>query len=254
MSFTLPFASLHGMSRTGAFIVTGAGSGIGQAISIHLTNQGHYVFGLGRDLAKLKATTQMAKSGLFKPLSIDLADSAKVASVVYVIREDNKLDGRPLLGIVNSAGIYDYLPFAQSTDEVWERHFQVNLLSAVRLCREFYPDLKASAPSSVLNISSTLGLRPVANTTAYSAIKAGMVNWTQSLALEWASDKIRVNCICPGIIDTPMHATRKLSGDMQPLGRIGTPDDIAKSAVFLLSEDSSWTTGAVLNVDGGINL
>lgn len=242
------------MSRTGAFIVTGAGSGIGQAISIQLTQLGHLVFGLGRDLTKLKATTQACAEKSFIPISIDLSDSSQIAPLADKVRQTLKATGKPLLGIVNNAGIYDYLPFTQSSDEVWERQFQVNLLGAVRVCREFYPDLKASAPSSVLNISSTLGLRPIANTTAYSAVKAGMVNWTQSLALEWAPDQIRVNCICPGIIDTPMHAHRQLAGEAQPLGRVGKPEDIAKAAIFLLSEDSSWTTGAILNVDGGINL
>jgi NAD(P)-dependent dehydrogenase (short-subunit alcohol dehydrogenase family) len=156
-------------------------------------------------------------------------------------------------GLVNNAGIIERISFAESGDDVWERQFNANLYSAVGLTRGLYSELKLNKGSSVLKVSSTLGLRPIANTVAYSASKAAMVNWTQGLAIEWAADQIRVNCLCPGLVDTPIHAARP-PDDVQPLGRLGQPDDVAKAAWFLLSPDSSWTTGAVLRVDGGISL
>lgn len=251
------------MSRTGAFLVTGAGSGIGQAITLKLISEGHHVFGLGRDPKKLAATAKLAGNASFLSSSVDLSNAGECSRATQEIRRWLKQQNFQLLGVVNNAGVFDRKEFVATSDTIWERHFYNNLLSAVRITREFYPDLKEAAPSSVLNISSTLGLRPVAMTSAYSALKAAMVNWTQTLALEWAADKIRVNCICPGLVDTPIHAfhgqddtseARVQANAAQPLARMGTGADIAEAASFLLSEKSNWTTGSILRVDGGISL
>lgn len=245
----------------GAFVVTGAGSGIGLAIAQEIISQGHHVLGLGRDLTKLeKAAREM---GSFTPIATDLSSASQADKALESIRNQLKELKLPLLGLVNNAGVVDRLPFIESADQIWERQFQNNLMSAVRLTRGLYPLLKAAPLSSVLNVSSNLGVRPIVNTSAYSAIKAAMVNWTHSLALEWAADKIRVNCICPGLVDTPIHSFHSLPADHEtklqghsivPLGRMGLAPDISKAAWFLLSENSSWTTGAVLNVDGGLSL
>jgi len=247
------------MPRTGVFLVTGAGSGIGQAVSLRLIEAGHQVFGLGRSVGKLEATAKLSPG--FSYCAADLASAEDTARALAGFRQWRQT--RPLLGVVNNAGVFDRLSFRDSPDSIWEKQFQNNLLSAVRLTRELYTELKASAPSSVLNISSTLGLRPVANTSAYSALKAAMINWTESLAAEWAPSKIRVNCICPGLVDTPIHSfhgmsdsteARTAAHSAQPLGRLGKPMDVAEAAWFLLSENSSWTTGSILKVDGGIGL
>lgn len=245
----------------GVFLVTGAGSGIGQAIAARLTQENHQVFGVGRTTGKLESTAQMLPPDSFSFAAGDLSDPDESQRIIQAFREWKR--ERRFLGLVNNAGVFDQLSFKDSTDSIWQKHFEINLLSAIRLTRELSEDLKASAPSSVLNISSTLGLRPVALTSAYSAIKAAMLNWTETLALEWAPLKIRVNAICPGLIDTPIHSfhgedessqNRVQAHSAQPLGRMGLPSDVADAAWFLLSEKSSWTTGAVLKVDGGINL
>jgi len=246
------------MSRQGAYLVTGAGSGIGQAIAKKIIEQGHLVFGLGRSFQKLEDASRSLPSFSFS--AVDLSQTLDTQRVCEEVRAWLKEKKLPLLGLVNNAAIFERVSFLESSDEVWQSHFNNNLMSAVRLTRELLPELKRSAPSSILNISSTLGLRPVQNTSSYSAFKAAMINWTQSLALECASEKVRSNCICPGLVDTPMHPFHnKKSGSenvdkMQPLGRVGQPEDIAHAAWFLLSEQSNWTTGAVLAVDGGINL
>ena len=250
------------MLRSGAYVVTGAGSGIGRAIVLRLATEGHQVFGVGRDRTKLEST-QSEAPGHVQFSTADLARAEDCEQVAEKIGVWLKSVGTPLCGLVNNAGVYDYLPFLQTADEKWEQQFQTNLLSSVRLTRLMYPSLKVSAPSSVLNISSTLGLRPIANTSAYSAMKAAMVSWTKTLALESARDGVRVNCICPGLIDTPIHNFHKASADdpdkvrahaAQPLGRMGSADEIASAAWFLLSEASAWTTGTILTVDGGISL
>lgn len=251
------------MSKVQAFIVTGAGSGIGRAIAHKIVAHGHQVFGLGRDTTKLHKTEKELGSKNFVFAALNLANSNDSSRMSGEIRRWLKANNLELRGLVNNAGVADRMPFDQSSDVVWERQFQNNLLSAVRLTRDFYPELKESPLSSVLNISSNLGIRPIEGMVAYSAIKAAMNNWSVGLAKEWAKDKIRVNCICPGIVDTPIHPfhgqeesseARQMANNMTPLGRMGTPEEIADAAWFLLSEASNWTTGSILTIDGGISL
>lgn len=251
------------MSKTHAYIVTGAGSGIGQAISEKIIAQGHQVFGLGRDSKKLEMTARKLGPSSFAFSSVDLSGGEESSRAATEIRKWLKDHSLGLKGLVNNAGVVDRLAFQDTSDAIWERQFQNNLMSAVRLTRDFFPELQAAAPSSVLNISSNLGLRPIANTSAYSALKAAMINWTESLALEWAHLQIRVNCLCPGLVDTPIHSfhtetedseTRQLAHQLAPLGRMGTSVDIAEAAWFMLSPSSSWTTGSVFSVDGGMRL
>lgn len=148
---------------------------------------------------------------------------------------------------------------------MWLRQFEVNLMGPVRIARALFPYFKEHGGGSIVNVASTLGMRPTGPTSAYSASKAAMINWTQSLALEGGPAKIRANCVCPGIVDTPIHSFHSLQNlqkeqtlaqlnPLQPLGRIGQPEDVAKAVYFLGSDLSSWTTGSILAVDGGINL
>lgn len=260
LSFAGDFASFGAMSRLGAFVITGAGSGIGLAIAGKIIEQGHKAFAIGRTAHKLEEANRLYPR--LKTCTADLSSATDTERAGQELTRWLAQENLPLLGLVNNAGIFERVSFAGSGDDLWLRSFDNNLLSAVRLSRHLLPWLKKAAPSSILNISSTLGLRPIANTSAYSAMKSAMINWTQSLALELASEQIRVNCICPGIVDTPMHAfptdpadpLRQRADRSQPLGHIGQAVDIAEAAWFLLSEKSRWTTGSVLNVDGGINL
>lgn len=263
LSFKVRFVRLSAMSRIGAFVVSGSGSGIGQAIARKLIAEGHSVFGLGRDRSKLERTAKELPIGRFVFTSADLSEAKSTHSAVAEIRDWLSEKRLPLLGLVNNAGVFDRIAFHLTSDAIWERQFHNNMLSAARLTRELYPDLQKSKPNSVLNISSTLSDRPITHTAAYSAMKAAMVNWSKALAIEWAPENIRVNCICPGLVDTPIHAfhggsetddSRIKAHASQPLGRLGTSEDIAEASWFLLSPASSWTTGAVLMVDGGISL
>lgn len=245
-----------------AYIVTGAGSGIGQAIALKIASQGHQVFGLGRDSKKLENTSRQIGSGNFVFASVNLANANESTGAIAEARKWLANHNLKLAGLVNNAGVVDRLPFDQTSDAIWERQFENNLLSAVRLTRDLYSELKA-AKGSVLNISSNLGLRPIPNTSAYSAIKAAMISWTHTLAAEWAKDQIRVNVLCPGLVDTPIHPffgqddgteARQMAHKLSPLGRMGTATDIAEAAWFLLSDLSAWTTGSVVSVDGGMGL
>ncbi|MFZ4405047.1 MAG: SDR family NAD(P)-dependent oxidoreductase [Pseudobdellovibrionaceae bacterium] len=242
-------------------LVTGASSGIGKATSLELSRQGYFIYLMGRDRDRLEAVAAECRYGA-SILSCDLHQPASVEARLDEI-VNHKINTLEIL--VNNAGVFKNHTTETGSDEIWIEQFQVNLLSAVRIVRRLLPYFKEHKQGSIVNVSSTLGLKPTENTGAYSAIKAAMVNWTQSLALEGGRFNIRVNCVCPGLVDTPIHSFHSLPTaekskvldnlkNVQPLGRVGQPEEVAKAIAFLATPQSSWTTGAVLSVDGGINI
>ncbi len=242
-------------------LITGAGSGIGRATALKFSTGYDRLILVGRSEDKLKATAAEASCPC-EVLPCDLSESAAVRDLIQKVERifNNSSEAGQLQALVNNAGVFDRTDFLQSSDDYWLYHFQNNLMSALRLTRELFPLLKR-AQGSVTNVSSTLGLRPVAQTAAYSAMKAAMVSWTQALALEWAPHGVRVNCVAPGLVETPMHqhlldqaGVREQMDKAQPLGRMGRPEEIAEAIYFLSSQASSWTTGSVFSVDGGIHL
>jgi len=244
-----------------AALITGASSGIGQATALEFSRHGYFVYLMGRNKERLEETALQCTAGACL-LSCDLREPAQVEKRVKEIFE-NPLYQLEIL--INNAGIFKTHSMEEGGDDLWMDQFQTNLLGPVRLTRLLIPYFKKHQKGSIVNVSSTLGLRPNSNTGAYAAMKAAMINWTQSLAQEAGAYNVRVNCVCPGIVDTPIHQFNTLQGpqkqeileemaSLQPLGRIGTPEDLAKSIYFLGSDLSPWTTGAILTVDGGINL
>lgn len=244
-----------------AALITGASSGIGAATAIEFSKNGYFVYLMGRDKERLQDVALKCRSGA-SLLSCDITDVAALNK-----RLDEMLTTKihRIEVVVNNAGIYKTNTTEDGSDETWMKQYEVNMLGPVRIVRTLFPYFKAQGGGSIVNVSSTLGVSPAVSTGAYSASKAAMINWTQTLALEGGPFKIRANCVAPGLVDTPIHSFHNLDEtkkaavldqmkDMQPLGRIGTPDDIAKAIYFLGCEQSSWTTGAVLSVDGGINL
>jgi NAD(P)-dependent dehydrogenase (short-subunit alcohol dehydrogenase family) len=239
-------------------VITGASQGIGAATAVHFTKKGWDVILIARNLENLKAVQKLCSPNSIS-ISCDLSDQKQIDNAVSEIRK-NKI--QPSC-IVNNAGIFKTHSNIEASLDSWIKQFQINLFGAVHLTQKLVPQMKR--PGSIVNVASTLGLKPTAETAAYSASKAAMINWTQSLALHLGKENIRVNAVCPGIVDTPIHGFHslpsykksevigKMSG-LQPLGRIGTSEEIAKSIYFLGSDESSWTTGAALSVDGGINL
>jgi NAD(P)-dependent dehydrogenase (short-subunit alcohol dehydrogenase family) len=146
----------------------------------------------------------------------------------------------------------------ETADEVWDEAFAVNVRGPFLLCRELGPLLARGNAPAIVNVSSTLAEKAIPGMAAYNASKAALNQLSRSLALEWAPT-VRVNAVMPGVVDTPIHATRGMSaeqvqamGDIHPLQRVGRPEDVAAAIVFLLSDDSSWMTGTVIPVDGGM--
>ncbi len=237
-------------------VVTGATSGIGESICKKFTENNWSLTMIGRRTEKLEALC--AKWANAKGFSCDLSDPEDILSL------GKKLQGESIQALVNNAGIFKPLSLDDDEDSVWQDQWNSNLMSAVRLTRVVWPQLKDSK-GCVLNISSTLGIRPIANTAAYSASKAAMNNWTQALAIEGAPHGVRANAICPGIIDTPIHSymdenqvkdpkTYKQVQKAQPLGRTGKPEDVAAMAYHFCQPEAQWVTGTLFNIDGGILL
>ncbi|WP_374080377.1 SDR family NAD(P)-dependent oxidoreductase [Bdellovibrio bacteriovorus] len=244
-----------------AALITGASSGIGAATAIEYSKNGYFVYLMARNKERLQEVAAKCRSGA----SIVSCDVTDVAALNKRLDEMLTAKIHRIEVVVNNAGIYQTHSTEEGTDDIWMKQFEVNLLGPVRIARAFFPYFKEQGGGSIVNISSTLGLRPGGSNSSYSASKAAMVNWTQSLALDGGPFKIRANCVCPGIVDTPIHSFHHLESSektitleklksLQPLGRVGTPEEVAKAVYFLGSDLSSWTTGAILSVDGGINL
>lgn len=233
-------------------IVTGAGSGIGKSLCEDLLKKKFQPIAMGRRENLLKEASEYF-------LATDISNdscSEQIRSYLSSLTSDGEI-----VGLINNAGIYKPESFLENDLDTWRTQFETNLYGAIRVTSASLNFLKKSS-GSILNISSTLGIRPIQNTSAYSASKAAMNNWTLSLAIELAEFNINVNAICPGIIETPIHDFNKTKDkelrsqldNMQPLKRVGQPRDVSSLAVHLISTESSWTTGGIFNVDGGMLL
>lgn len=240
-------------------LITGAGSGIGQAASQLFSQNQWKVYLLGRNENKLLHTQ---KSLPFKSeiIPLDLSQPLELEKLKVKLQQLNS----NISVLVNNAGIYQPARFENETDLSWHQQFETNLFGAVRVTRLLWSQIVANK-GSVINVSSTLGLRPIENTGAYSASKAALNSWTQTLALEAGPLGVRVNAICPGLVDTPIHhfhgsdaqehqVLRSRLDKMQPLQRMGKPENIAEAIYFAATEASQWMTGALLPIDGGISL
>ncbi len=243
-------------------VITGASSGIGQATAYKFASCGFDLLLIGRSAEKLKTTFNQCQTLNPKIKIHMLSLDFKKFDVSAITQALVNFKSEPTV-LVNNAGMYSVNTFVNTTD--WHEMFEVNFFSAVKLTQALWPIFEKNKEGSVINISSTLGLKPTSTTSSYSASKAAMINWTVSLAQEGGVHNIRANCICPGIVDTPIHPFHSRPTDeknkitdnlakLQLLKTIGEANDIAESIYFLASDLSKWTTGIILNVDGGINV
>lgn len=242
-------------------LVSGAGSGIGRAVAEALGLEGASVALLGRTSEKLEETA----SRLPPDRSLVIAGRHEdPADASFAVRRTVEVFGG-LDVLVNNAGVFVGGSAERTLEEDWSRAIAVNLTGPFLLSREALPHLRRRR-GSIVNVGSTLGSRPIPGALPYAVAKAGLVMLTTATAAEEARHGVRVNAVAPGVVDTPIHRTRvgedpadiayflEEMGKLHPLGRIGRPEDIAAAVLFLASDDSSWTTGVVLPVDGGILL
>jgi 3-oxoacyl-[acyl-carrier protein] reductase len=237
-------------------VVTGASKGIGAAIARALAGAGAAV---AVNYASNKADAdrvvgEIVKAG-GKAVAIQ-ADVAKRDDVKRLFEETREKLGRPNI-LVNNAGVYKFGPFESVTEQDFHRHFDTNVLGAILATQEAVKAFDGSG-GSVINLSTISSTNPSPNTLLYSASKSAIDTITRELATELAGKGIRVNAIAPGMTETEGFAAAGLSagsatalGFSLPMGRIGQPEDIARVALFLASDQSAWVTGERISVSGG---
>jgi len=243
-------------------LITGAASGIGRATAFLFRSEGASLGLLDCDAAALAQThhelEKTAGRGELFDAVADVSDGAAVKRGVEACGQ--ALGG--LDGIVASAGIDLVKPFAEMDSLDWEKMMAVNLSGPFHVCKAALPFLKEAGESTIVHIASGAALRPLEARTAYCAAKAGLVMFAKALAIDLAPYNVRVNTICPGIVDTPLFR-RSIEAAEDPeaelarvferylIKRAGQPKDIANAALFLSSVESAHITGAALAVDGG---
>src|SRR5438876_6667660 len=239
-----------------AAIVTGAGRGIGHAIAVRLASEGARIACVSRSEENAKRTADELNSlgaDSAKHYAVDVADHAAVQKVGAQILEDfTKIDI-----VVNNAGVTgDGLAMRMSIED-WDTVINTNLRGAFNFTQSILRAMIKQRSGRIVNITSVIGLIGNAGQTNYAASKAGLIGFTKSLARELASRNITVNAIAPGFITTDMTAglsdeVKKALHAKIPLGKTGTPEDVANAAAFLASADAGYITGQTLCVDGGI--
>ncbi len=248
-----------------ACLVTGGGTGIGRAIARSLARSGARVAIAGRRFDVLEATANepLVGAGELVPVVGDIASAEGARSLIAsTLARLGQLDI-----LVNNAGVARGGPLDAMSDEDLDLVIDVDLKGPIYMIRAAMPALRQTGRArgaSILNISSSVTLGPVRDFSVYSAAKAGVDALTRCLAIELAADGIRVNSICPGVVDTPILATMMDServaraldhfAAVTPLGRVGLPEDVAAMALHLLSPAGEFVTGAVIPVDGGLSL
>ena len=239
--------------------VTGASRGIGRAVALRLAEEG-YAVGINylrsRELAERLAAGIRERGGAAEAVQADVADWAAVTAAIR--RAEERLGG-PVSLLVNNAGIAEQHLFQDVPPAFWRRIFAVNVDGAFHTIQAVLPGMIHEKAGCVINISSIWGQRGASCEAAYSATKAALIGLTRSLAMELAPSGIRVNCVAPGVINTDMvqvlgaETLRDLAAET-PLGRLGTPEDVAAAVAFLADDRASFITGQVLTADGGFIL
>lgn len=235
-------------------LVTAAGAGIGHATALAFAREGADVLATDIDAAALRSLAKEDKA--IRTALLDVTDPAQVAALV---------DANPLTDVLFNCAGYVHAGTILVTDEAaWRRSFAINVDSMFHLCKATLPGMLARGHGSIVNMSSVASsIKGVPNRFAYGATKAAVIGLTKAIAADCVASGVRCNAICPGTVKTPSLEQRvaALGGDRdaawksfvdrQPMGRLGAPEEVASLAVYLASDESAFTTGAIHVIDGG---
>jgi NAD(P)-dependent dehydrogenase (short-subunit alcohol dehydrogenase family) len=241
-------------------IVTGASRGIGRAIALRLSQAGARVVVSSRKLEAVEAVADEIRDQEGESLALQ-AHVGRSEDVAALVERTLETFGRIDITVNNAATNPHFGPLLSASEEQWDKVLDTNAKGAFRVCRAVWPQMKAQGGGKIINLVSIAGLRPAPGMGLYGISKAALVQLTQQLAMELGPDNIRVNAIAPGVIKTRfsrlLWETPEISQPVlarTPLGRFGEPGDVAELALFLASPASDFITGAVLVVDGGLNV
>ena len=242
-------------------LITGAGTGIGRAIALAMAREGAEVAlaARRRELLDSVAREIGGAGGAAVAMECDVTIRASVENAIAATVK--RFGG--LNVVVNNAGAALVADAEKTSDEDWRRILEVNLTGTFLVSRAALPEFRRAGGGAIVNIGSVLGLVARKDRAAYCAAKGGVTSLTKAMALDHAHEKIRVNCICPSIVETPLGtASLASTGNLEearrvrareiPLGRLGRPEDVAELAVYLASDEASWVTGAAWPLDGGL--
>jgi NAD(P)-dependent dehydrogenase (short-subunit alcohol dehydrogenase family) len=236
-------------------VVTGAGSGIGHATALAFAGTGARVLAADLDAAAAAETAKLAQDAILAT-HVDVADEASVEALFRLCDEEL---GAPAV-LANVAGIGSTTTAPDTPLEVWERVLAVNARGTFLCCKHAIPRMVAAGGGSIVNIASVAGLVGLRSRAAYCASKGAVVALTRALALDHAGEGVRVNCICPGTVDSPW--VRRLLDDAgesldelvarQPMGRLGDPAEVAAAVLYVASDAAAFMTGSAVVIDGGL--